>query len=163
MKNKEVILIMGVSGCGKTTIAQLVAQQLGVPYYDADDFHPPSNVALMQAGIPLTDKTRKPWLVTLAEAIGDWSEGKGAVLSCSALKEKYRKILSSKSKGISWVYLEGSYDLIRSRIEKREGHYMQSSLLQSQFDALEVPDYGLKINISASPEDIVAAILKEIK
>ena len=157
------IIVMGVSGCGKTTIGKGLAKHLHLPYYDADDFHPSSNIEKMKKGIPLDDQDRLPWLNTLADQIQTWDRQGGAVLSCSALKESYRKLLASKSKPIDWVYLKGSFELIQSRLEKREGHYMKSGLLQSQFDALEEPKYGISISIDNSPETMISTILSNLK
>ena len=157
------IIVMGVSGCGKTTIGKGLAEHLHLPYYDADDFHPSSNIEKMKKGIPLDDQDRLPWLNTLADQIQTWDSQGGAVLSCSALKESYRKLLASKSKPIDWVYLKGSFELIQSRLEKREGHYMKSGLLQSQFDALEEPKYGISISIDNTPETMISTILSNLK
>ena len=157
------IIVMGVSGCGKTTIGQALAKQLHLPYYDADDFHPQSNIDKMKNAIPLTDDDRMPWLTRLANRIKAWDEQGGGVLSCSALKESYRNLLASKCADIIWVYLKGSFELIQSRLEEREGHYMKSALLQSQFDALEVPDYGIHIPIENTPEQIISEIISKLK
>ena len=150
---------MGVSGCGKTTIGKLLADNLKIPYFDADDFHPKENIEKMKNGIPLTDEDRFPWLQNLANQIEIWENAGGAVLSCSALKEDYRQILKSKVHNVQWVYLSGTYDLIAKRMKNRTNHYMKSKLLQSQFDTLEEPDYGLKIDILAPPTEIVNSIL----
>lgn len=157
-----VIIIMGVSGSGKTTVGRLLAGKLELPYFDADDFHSASSINKMKKGTPLTDKDREPWLQRLADMIAGWDEHGGAVLACSALKEKYRKLLASKLDDILWVHLAGSFELIRARIEARKQHYMSPVLLQSQFDTLEVPAYALPIDISASPEKIVEGILTKI-
>jgi len=154
---------MGVSGCGKTTIGQGVAKLLGIPYYDADDFHSKSNIEKMKKGIPLDDNDRLPWLNTLADQIKTWDGQGGAVLSCSALKESYRKLLASKSKDVKWIYLKGSFELIRSRLEEREGHYMKAGLLQSQFDTLEEPDYGVHVPIENTPKNIISTIISNFK
>lgn len=154
---------MGVSGCGKTTIGQALAKQLGLPYYDADDFHSLSNIDKMKHGIPLNDEDRMPWLTLLADNIKTWEAQGGAVLSCSALKESYRNLLASKSNKVTWVYLKGSFELILSRLEHREGHYMKSDLLQSQFETLEEPNYGIHISIENSTEDIISAIISKLK
>ena len=157
------IVIMGVSGCGKTTIGKQLAKQLGLPFYDADAFHPPSNIDKMKQNIPLNDEDRQPWLMHLAQKIQSWEEHGGAVLACSALKESYRKLLASKCNTITWVYLKGSFDAIKSRLEQREGHYMTSNLLQSQFDTLEVPIYGIHMDIENTPEQIVLNIISKLK
>lgn len=157
------IITMGVSGCGKTTIGKLLAENLKIPYFDADDFHPKKNIDKMKNGIPLTDEDRFPWLQNLANQMKIWENEGGAVLSCSALKENYRQILKSKVTNVKWIYLSGTYELIAERLKDRGNHYMKSNLLQSQFDALEEPNYGLKIDILASPTEIVNSILKKIK
>ncbi len=157
------IVIMGVSGCGKTTIGLGLAKQLGLPYFDADDFHSQSNIDKMKNGIALDDDDRMPWLTLLANNIKTWDEQGGAVLSCSALKESYRAVLASKSKNTTWVYLKGSFELIQSRLEQREGHYMKSGLLQSQFDTLEEPKYGIQVSIDNSSDAIISAIISKLK
>lgn len=157
------ILIMGVSGSGKTTIGKLLSEQIQINYYDADDFHPESNIHKMANNIPLTDKDRLPWLEKLAKKIAVWEASGGAILACSALKEDYRKILSSTSKTIFWVYLSGSFSLIKSRIENRTGHFMNTSLLKSQFDTLEIPNYGLEISIKHPPQKIINCIISKLK
>jgi len=157
------IIVMGVSGCGKTTIGQGLAKRLGLPYYDADDFHPQSNIDKMKNAIPLNDDDRMPWLTHLADHIKTWEEQGGAVLSCSALKESYRTLLASKCNDITWVYLKGDFEMIRSRLEERAGHYMKSQLLQSQFDALEVPGYGIHVSIDDTPEHIISSVISKLE
>ncbi|MCB0653739.1 MAG: gluconokinase [Saprospiraceae bacterium] len=154
-----IIIVMGVSGCGKTTIGKQLSQSMKVPFYDADDFHPLVNVQKMANGEPLNDDDRRPWLQSLADHIVQWKSTGGAVLACSALKESYRKILGSGMTEIQWVYLPGTYDQIKTRMENREDHYMKADLLRSQFEALEEPDYGIRVDISLSPKEIVHSIL----
>ena len=153
-----IIQVIGVSGCGKSTIARNLSSSLGIPYYDADDFHPPENVEKMKGGQPLNDDDRATWLTTLSDHLQEWEQKGGAILACSALKEKYRKFLSKGLKECHWVFLSGDYDLIYNRMRKREGHYMSASMLKSQFDALEVPAYGIHIDINKSPEEIINII-----
>ncbi len=155
----HVFIIFGVSGSGKTTVAQKLSEHLGIPFFDADDFHPPSNIEKMKSGTPLTDKDRYPWLNTLSGYIGEWNRSKGAVLACSALKEKYREILEGTGNKVRWVFLEGSKQLISERMNAREGHFMPESLLESQFEALEQPSKGLRIPIKKTPEQIVEEII----
>ena len=159
----KVIIIMGVSGCGKTTVGNGLSQQLNIPFYDADNFHSLSNIEKMKNNIALTDTNRKPWLESLAIQIKQWSIGSGAILACSALKENYRKTLSSHFNNIEWIYLTGSFETILSRMQKRKGHYMKSKLLQSQFDVLEIPSYGLHISIEIDKEIIIAKIIEKLR
>ncbi|MEM9685927.1 MAG: gluconokinase [Bacteroidota bacterium] len=162
-KHAPVIVIFGVSGCGKTTIANVVSERLSIPYYDADDFHPASNIEKMRNGIALTDTDRLPWLQAMAHQITLWENSGGAVLACSALKEKYRKLLASKAtQPIQWVLLSGTFELIKSRIKARKDHFMSTTLLQSQFDTLEIPDYGLNISIEKTPKAIANTIITKL-
>ncbi|MCZ2525803.1 gluconokinase [Streptomyces sp. HB2AG] len=127
---------MGVSGSGKTTVGGLLADRLGVPYAEADDFHPPANIAKMSAGVPLDDEDRRPWL----DAIAAWARDRGSrggVVSCSALARRYRDRLRENAPGLFFLHLDGDFDLIAGRVARREGHFMPPSLLRSQFDALE--------------------------
>jgi len=153
-----IIQIIGVSGCGKSTIARKLSENLGIPYYDADDFHPKANIDKMSSGQPLNDVDRDPWLTILSNNLQQWEKEGGAILACSALKERYRKVLSQGLDNCKWIFLEGSYDLILERMQKREGHYMGGEMLRSQFEVLEVPSYGIHIDIQKSPEDIIAKI-----
>jgi gluconokinase len=158
-----ILIIMGVSGSGKSTIAKRVGKELNLPFYDADNFHPIANVKKMANGQPLNDADRQPWLEILAENLTRWKSGKGAVLACSALKELYRKILFSKVKTINWIYLDGDFDLILNRMNQRKGHFMRSEMLQSQFDTLEIPTYGLHVDISKPIETIINTIVEKIE
>lgn len=153
---------MGVSGSGKSSVGQLLAHELAVPFIDADDHHPPSNIQKMSEGIPLNDEDRAPWLDIL-HGIAVEHIGSGCVIACSALKEIYRKQLNkSIETNILWVYLKGSYDLIFKRMNSREGHFMSAEMLKSQFDALEAPKNALDIDISHSPKTIVHKIQKSL-
>lgn len=155
-------IIMGVSGCGKTAVGKALARKLNWDFFDADDFHPASNIKKMANGIPLTDEDRAPWLNALHALIANaLTEDHPGVLACSALKEKYRQILSAGNANVFVVYLKGSYDLIWSRMSARAGHYMQPAMLRSQFDILEEPDDALTIDIDRSIEEIVDLILSE--
>lgn len=155
---------MGVSGCGKSTIAELLANKLSIPWYDADNFHPQANIDKMKNGIPLTDDDRMPWLHRLSFEIVFWENDGGAVLACSALRELYRTILSGQDKGnVRFVYLQGSKECIRNRMEQRSGHYMPTSLLDSQFATLEPPQNAITVSIEHAPDKIVETILSELK
>jgi gluconokinase len=153
-----IIVLMGVTGAGKTTVGNLLAQQLGWTFYDADDFHSPSNKDKMRRGEPLTDADRLPWLETLRDLIRskiDASED--AVLACSALKSAYRDYLLIDQE-VRLVYLKGTRSLIRSRLERRRGHYMNPNLLESQFETLEEPIEAVAVEVDGSPEDIARCI-----
>lgn len=153
-------IIMGVSGCGKTAVGSALAQKLGWRFFDADDYHPASNIEKMAKGIPLTDEDRHPWLEVLQALISSsLQQGKPGVLACSALTQRYRQVLLAGNPDVQLVYLKGSYDLIWSRMQARNGHYMQPSMLKSQFDILEEPEYALMVDIKLSVDEIVNAIL----
>lgn len=153
---------MGVSGTGKTTVAELLAEKVGLPCFDADDFHSEANKIKMKNGIPLNDEDRAGWLKNLNRMLIAESKNKGAVLACSALKERYRqKLIQNLVAEIVWVVLRGDFDLIYERMQKRKNHYMPVSLLKSQFESMEYPQYGMHISIDQSPQDIVSHILEE--
>ena len=138
-----VYVLFGVSGSGKTTLGRLLANYLNQPFYDADDFHPPSNIEKMKSEEPLNDTDRYPWLRNLGNQIITAHENSTAILACSALKSEYRQLLETYGT-VRFYLIEGSFDLISSRLEKRDRHFMPSSLLQSQFDALEsLPNHGV--------------------
>ena len=156
-------IVMGVSGCGKSSVGQSLTQSLGWDFYDADDFHPPANVAKMASGIPLDDSDRAPWLASLHDMISSSLKAdKSGVLACSALKERYRQQLMDGNDGVQIVYLKGSYDLIWSRMVKRTDHYMKPHMLRSQFETLEEPTNAITIDISMSMQDIVQKIISEM-
>ena len=157
-----VILVMGVSGSGKTTIGEMLSAQLNWPFVDGDSLHSAANVAKMAAGIPLTDDDRLPWLQSIHDVMEGWrTQHKNGIVASSALKEKYRQILLT-SPDIKLVYLRGSYDLIYSRMQHRPGHYMKPEMLQSQFAALEEPKDAVVVDISESAEQIVANIRQKL-
>lgn len=151
---------MGVSGCGKSTIGAPLAARLGLPFLDADAFHPPGNVAKMAAGTPLTDADRWPWLELLNAKL---HEQKEAVLACSALKESYRRVLARGLADCRFVHLRGSLELIRARLAERKHRYMPASLLESQFAALEPPRDAIDVDVAQPPERCVEAILAGLR
>jgi gluconokinase len=154
------LIVMGVSGSGKTTIGQAIAAKLDWDFYDADDFHPQENISKMEKGIPLTDSDRVPWLDSLHDLIESClRSGRPGVLACSALKERYRQKLLEGNEGVKIIYLRGSYELIWSRMSARKNHYMKPEMLRSQFDALEEPTDALVVDISESVDEIVREIL----
>lgn len=154
---------MGVSGCGKTTIGQRLAEETGFDFYDADDYHPQANIDKMKINLPLTDNDRFPWLSSLAKKMKIWNTKNDFILACSALKESYRQILTSNFNTIVWIYLEGDQELIEFRLEARKEHFMKSTLLASQFEALEIPEYGYHIPVSKSPNEIIKLIKSKLK
>jgi gluconokinase len=161
-----VIIICGVSGVGKTTIGQLLAQELGWDFYDADDFHSAANVAKMEGGIPLTDEDRQPWLGKLRELIEQCVVArKNAVLACSALKKAYRDRLRVND-GVKFVFLRGNRRKISKQLQHRHGHFMNPVLLQSQFEDLEEPkpsEHALLLELGPSPGDLVELIKTKLK
>ena len=157
-----IVILMGVSGTGKTSIGRRLSTKLGIPFYDADDFHPLKNIQKMEKGIPLQDTDRIPWLEQLNRQLQSWGKEQGAILACSALKESYRKLLMHRVNQVHWVYLQGSKSLIQERINNREGHFMKSEMLASQFATLEPPSYGLHLSIDDSIASITSTILHHL-
>ena len=154
---------MGVSGCGKSTIGKRLAQELNIHFFDGDDFHPESNIAKMSSGQPLNDADRQGWLERLNDLAKKQLAKNSCVIVCSALKEKYREILSGDiKKETEWVYLSGTFEQIFERINSRDGHFMPPELLKSQFDTLEEPINALKVDISFTPENIIKTIKNEV-
>lgn len=155
-----IILVMGVSGSGKTTVGQLLAKSLGWEFCDADALHPVANIEKMSRGIPLDDVDRKPWLERLQQAIAQWlQKDKNMVLACSALKAAYRQILLQDKERMRLIYLKGDFKIIQERLKKRPDHYMSPELLQSQLDTLEEPSEAITIDVLQPPE----AVVREIK
>lgn len=153
------VIIMGVSGCGKTTAGQQLARQMHLPFYDADDFHSAANIEKMAHNVPLTDEDRRGWLATLAADLGQWEQAGGAVLACSALKESYRNTLQAGARQpLHWVWLDGPRTLLLERMSRRQGHYMHSAMLDSQLQTLEKPAYALRLSIVDPPEVLVSQI-----
>ncbi|HEX2890716.1 gluconokinase [Vineibacter terrae] len=160
-----VVVVMGVSGCGKSTVGPRLAAALAGDYAEGDMFHPPANVAKMKSGQALDDTDRKPWLEAMAAAIAGWSRGpRPTVLSCSALKRRYRDILRTGSPGLRFVYLAGDKALIAARLAARKGHFMPATLLDSQFAALEPPDAdeAVTVSIDQPPDAIVAEAVAKL-
>ncbi|WP_433887398.1 gluconokinase [Streptomyces sp. CA-111067] len=156
-----VVVVMGVSGSGKSTVGGLLAQRLGVPYAEADDFHPPANIAKMSAGHPLDDTDRAPWLDAIAAWIAERGD-RGGVVSCSALRRRYRDRLRRDAPGLFFVHLDGSPELIASRMAARMEHFMPPGLLASQFEALEPlqPDEaGAVVPIDGGPQQLAERAL----
>ena len=156
VRTPHVVVVMGVAGTGKTTIGPLLAARLGVPYAEGDDFHPQANIAKMSAGHPLTDDDRWPWL----DAIGRWAhdrDGLGGVVSSSALKRSYRDRLRAEAPGVVFVHLTGDRALIEDRMSHRQGHFMPTALLDSQFatlQPLEADEAGVSVDVSGDPGEI---------
>jgi len=154
-----VIVLMGVAGSGKTTVGRILAGQLGWPYRDADEFHPPANVDKMSHGIPLTDRDREPWLAAIRRYVDETlARDDHAVVTCSALKEDYRRIIVPDRGRVKLVYLAGDFSLIAERLRTREGHFMKAAMLSSQLADLEPPRDALTVGIAQSPEAIATEI-----
>ena len=152
---------MGVSGSGKSSVGQSLSEQLGWPFYDGDDYHSAENVRKMAKGIPLSDLDRTDWLETLHELISEKLRGgENLILACSALKAKYRQQLRTGNEGLVFVFLEGDIDLIWSRMQTRNDHYMKPEMLKSQFDTLEPPRNALILNIDQPISELVQEIIK---
>jgi gluconokinase len=157
-----IVVVMGVTGAGKTTIGVLLAQRLGWEFVDADRFHSPANIEKIRQGIALDDTDRAPWLRAMRKAMEGWvAAGNSVVLACSALKQSYRNelFIAGQSK---FVYLKGSYELIALRLRQRHGHFASETILASQFAALEEPDDAITVEIDRTEEEIVADIIRQI-
>ena len=158
-----IVVVMGVSGAGKTTVGAALSRRLGVEFLDADEFHPPENVAKMAAAIALTDADRWPWLDRLnAELVARQSAGKGAVLACSALKDAYRARLANGLAQMRLVHLKGAIEFIRERMKTRKHKYMPAALLESQFSALEPPSDAIEVDAALGVAEAVERIAAEL-
>lgn len=162
-----IVVVMGVSGSGKTTVAAMLAGALHCQFLEGDDLHPPSNVAKMHGGTPLTDADRWPWLRKIASEIDGWrSRGESGVVTCSALKRTYRDILIGDRPDVALVYLRGSRELIQQRMAARHEHFMPVALLDSQFATLEEPgpdERPVVVDIGGRPAEIVAEIVRQLE
>ncbi|MHC5074871.1 MAG: gluconokinase [Planctomycetota bacterium] len=156
-----VIVVMGICSCGKTLIGQMLSEKLGLDFYDADDFHPQSNIDKMKSKIPLDDNDRLPWLESMAEQMPRWEQKGGAVLACSALKESYRDVLR-ESGDVKFVFLKGTKDIILQRMKDRKEHFMPTSLIDSQLNTLEEPKDAITVDIASSPKEIVNDIVNKL-
>lgn len=155
---------MGVSGSGKSTVGRLLAQRLEWPYYEGDEYHGAANIEKMAKGIALTDEDRLPWLASIKTVIDERSaSGSHAVIACSALRRNYRRRLAAHVEGIRFVYLKGSIQVLRSRMESREGHYMKAGMLESQFASLEEPNDAIVVDVAQPARDIVARLAVELR
>jgi gluconokinase len=161
------VVVMGVSGAGKSTVGRIVAERLSCPFRDADSFHPQANIEKMSRGEPLTDEDRWPWLKAIATWIAEHrAAGTTCVVTCSALKRVYRDIVTNKQTGdVRLVYLKGDFDLIAARLAARKGHFMPPALLKSQFAALEKPaadEHAITVPIDATPEEIARRVVNAL-
>ncbi|WP_199405240.1 gluconokinase [Corallincola holothuriorum] len=166
MKKGQVVLLMGVSGCGKTTIGRMLSEQLGWRYYDGDVFHSPASIAKMKRGEPLTDKDRLGWLETLQQLIHDKiANGDNAIISCSTLKKQYRNLLRKGNTDLKLLFLKGDYDTILPRFKQRKGHFFtDENMLTNQFHTLEEPSANEATSIDISPpaEQVTQACLSAV-
>jgi carbohydrate kinase (thermoresistant glucokinase family) len=161
--SSPLIFIIGVSGSGKTTIGKKLSVKTGLPFFDADAFHLSANREKMRAGQPLTDDDRSDWLLRLNQLAKEQAAKAGAIIACSALKEKYRdQLIAGIHSLVHWVLLQGSYELIGERIKSRTDHFMSATLLQSQFDILEIPTGAIVADIQNDPDAIAEDILHQL-
>jgi gluconokinase len=158
-----IVIIMGVAGSGKTTVGTLLAELTGYPFIDADTLHSPANIAKMRAGVPLTDTDRAGWLAAIhARIVEAAKQDQSLLVGCSALKAAYREVLAHGLQ-VTWVYLKGTPELFRRRLQQRTGHFMKADLLNSQFNALEEPSDAIVIDASLPPGEIARIIVERLK
>jgi gluconokinase len=161
------IVVMGVSGAGKSTVGKLIAARLDCPFRDADSFHPAANIEKMSRGEPLTDEDRLPWLQAIAAWIEERRSAGVGIVTCSALRRRYRDLLTDRQRAdVRLVHLKGEYDVIAARLKARQGHFMPPALLRSQFDALEEPgedEHAITVSIDAAPEEIAERVLEKLR
>lgn len=161
------LVVMGVSGSGKSTVARLLANELDRVFAEADEFHPAANIAKMESGVPLTDRDREPWLRSLRDWISEQdAAGRSTVVTCSALRRAYRDVLREATARVVFVHLHGSRELIAGRLSGRTGHFMPPSLLDSQFAALEPlgeDEDGITVDVASSPAEIAAAVIDTVE
>jgi len=163
MTPPRAIVVMGAAGSGKTTVGELLARELGWRFDDADAFHPPENIAKMSAGTPLDDTDRAPWLAAIRRHLDDCiARREGAVVTCSALKQKYRDVLLKNNSHTALVYLQGTRKQLWERISGRKNHFMKPAMLDSQLAALEEPADALTLNIAPTPAELVASIRRQL-
>jgi gluconokinase len=159
-----IVVLMGVSGVGKTTVGQVLAERTGWPLHDADEFHSAASIEKMRNGIALDDADRWPWLDRMNGMLADKNaRHESVLLACSALKQSYRERLAKGGLQLHWVYLKGDYDLIRTRLEARKNHYMKAGLLESQFAALQEPRDAIVADVAADPDSIADFVLSQLK
>jgi carbohydrate kinase (thermoresistant glucokinase family) len=162
-----IVVVMGVSGSGKTTVAELLAKTLGCRFLEGDSLHPPANVEKMRNGTPLNDDDRLPWLKRIAQEIDGWRDrGESGVVTCSALKRTYRDVLIGNRSGVTLAYLKGSRELIQRRMAARHAHFMPVALLDSQFATLEEPtpdEHAIVVDVGGRPEEILARIVQGLQ
>lgn len=156
------VIVTGVSGTGKSTLGALIAERLRLPFFDADQFHPEANIAKMSAGYPLTDADRIPWLQAMADQLRHSEKEGGAVLTCSALKNTYRELLTV-SENVRWIHLTGDRDLIWERMQARQNHFMKAGMLDSQIALWEKPQTGFLLDINGTPDQLLDASLNYLK
>jgi gluconokinase len=159
-----IVVVMGVSGCGKSTVGQKIAERLGCAFRDGDEFHSDANRAKMHAGIPLNDDDRKPWLEAIRAYMDEVTgSGNSLVVACSALKKRYRDVLRGPAGNAEFVYLKGDFELLQSRLAARKDHFFNPKLLLSQFEALEEPADAIVVDIALPPEAIVDQAVEQLR